>query len=392
VKIISVKAEWVQIPIELAEQHTSDFGKITRFDAAIVRIETDSGIVGWGEGKNAAGSAGNYAAVVEAINYEFGPTLIGRDPRNVSAIWDDMFNGGRGHYARDRGHVFPELSRRGVTVAAMSGIDIALWDIIGKSLDAPIWQLLGGKKADVLPAYASGGWMEVERIGQQVAGYIEQGGFKAVKMRVGAMDGTIRNSAARVKAAREALGPDIDLMCDAHGTLTVSEAKRLCHAIADYDIAWLEEPVTGEDKAGMAEVRRSTHIPIAAGESEFTRFDFRELVELRAVDVLQPDLAVCGGITEAIRIAGLCSSYNLQLAPHLWAGALAFAAGLHLCAASTSSFIVEYSLAQNPMLHDLTEEGFEVTDGMVSIPDGPGLGVTVREDVVARFAVPVRGN
>jgi L-alanine-DL-glutamate epimerase-like enolase superfamily enzyme len=279
------------------------------------------------------------------------------------------------------------LSRRGVTIAAISAIDIALWDIFGKSLGLPVWRLLGGRKVERMPAYASGGWANAEGIGSQLGSYVDSGGFKAVKMRVGAMDGTAQASAERVRAARDHLGPSVDIMVDAHGTFTVAEAKRFAQLVRDCDLAWFEEPVTADDKAGIAEVRQSCLIPIAAGESEFTRFDFRDLIAHRAVDILQPDLAICGGITEARRIDALASTYNLRLAPHLWAGAPAFFAGLHVAAASSSSYILEYSLGANPMLHDLIEEKVSVADGMIDIPDRPGLGITIREDVLRAHAV-----
>jgi L-alanine-DL-glutamate epimerase-like enolase superfamily enzyme len=188
-----------------------------------------------------------------------------------------------------------------------------------------------------------------------------------------------------VIAAREAIGPHIELMCDAHGTFTVSEAKQFCYMVRDCDLAWFEEPVTADDKRGLAEVRASTHIPIATGESECTRFDFRELIDLRAADVLQPDLAICGGITEAMRISSLASAANLRLAPHLWAGAPAFAAGLHVAASSPATHILEYSLGANPMIHELIEESFPVAGGTLAIPERPGLGITVRTEFVEKY-------
>lgn len=386
-KIERIEATWVSIPIAAERQHKSDFGQIRTFDACLVRIDTDKGITGWGEGKNAAGSSGTYAALVTLINKEFAPRLIGKDPRDIAVIWDELYNGVRAHHATTRGHVAPDLPRRGTNIAAMSGIDIALWDILGKSLGQPVWRLLGGRKAKSMPAYASGGWANAETIGDQLAGYIDKGGFKAVKMRVGAMDGTAHASAERVHAARKRLGPKIDIMVDAHGTFTVAEAKRFAHLVRDCDLAWFEEPVAGDDKLGMAEVRASAMIPISAGESEFTRFDFRDLIDRRAVDILQPDLAICGGITETRRIDALAASYNLRLAPHLWAGAPAFFSGLHVTAASSSSFILEYSLGANPMLHDIIEEQIEVKDGMIEIPDRPGLGMTIKQDVLDKHTV-----
>jgi len=385
-RIKSARAWWVRIPIEASRQHRSDFGQLTTFDAAILRIETDDGLVGWGEGKNAAGSAGTYAALVHMLNHEVAPRLIGRDPADIAQIWEMLYNGVRHEKAAAAGHAMPELSRRGISVAAISAVDIALWDILGKSLGQPVWRLLGGRKADRLPAYASGGWAPADRIGDQLQSYIDAGGFRAVKMRVGAMDGAPHVSAARVRAARAALGPEVQLMVDAHGTYTVADAKRFAHMVADCDLTWFEEPVIADDKAGMAEVRAAGPVPIAAGESEATRFAFRDLAVLKAVDVFQPDPAFCGGITEAMRIGALASAFNLRLSPHLWAGAPCFFAGLHVCAASPASFVIEYSLGANPMIHDLVEDDVSVSDGMIAIPDRPGLGFTIAESFLEAHA------
>lgn len=387
-RISKVEAWWVRIPIEAARQHRSDFGTLRTFDAAILRIETADGLVGWGEGKNAAGSAGTYAALVHMLNHEVAPKLIGRDPADIAIIWEELYNGVRAASAAREGHAMPELSRRGLSVAAISAVDIALWDILGKSLDVPVWKLIGGRKADRLPAYASGGWADAEGIGEQLKSYIDKGGFRAVKMRVGAMDGAPHVSAARVRAARAALGPDVELMVDAHGTYTVADAKRFMHLVRDCDLAWFEEPVIADDKPGMAEVRAAASIPIATGESEATRFAFRDLALLKAADIFQPDPAFCGGITEAMRIAGLASAFNLRFAPHLWAGAPCFFAGLHLVAAAPASFVIEFSLGANPMIHDLSADPVKAEDGMIAIPEKPGLGLVMREEVIARYAQP----
>lgn len=385
-RIEAVEAWWVRIPIEAERQHRSDFGQLKTFDAAIVRITTDDGLIGWGEGKNAAGSSGDYRALVHLLNHEFGPRLIGRDPTDIAMIWEMLYNGVRHETAAKSGHAMPEIARRGLTVAAISAIDIALWDILGKSLGQPVWRLLGGRKADRLPAYASGGWAGADKIGEQLSSYIAEGGFKAVKMRVGAMDGAPHRSAARVRAAREAIGPDVDLMVDAHGTYTVADAKRFMHMVADCDLAWFEEPVIADDKIGIAEVRAAATMPIAVGESEATRFSFRELAVRRAADIFQPDPAFCGGITEAMRIGTLASAFNLRLAPHLWAGAPCFFAGLHVSAACPAGFIVEYSLGANPMIHKLIEEPVRAQDGMVAIPDAPGLGFTISQAFLKEHA------
>lgn len=386
-KIRSVSARWLHVPIPHEQQHVSDFGRIASFDSVLVRIETECGLVGYGEAKEEVGSEGNSHALVALINQRYAPLLVGQDPRDINRLWELMYNGTRDHYAIAHGHVFPILGRRGVTISAISGVDMALWDLAGKDLGVPVWRLLGGRKAARMPAYASGGWADAAGIGEQLLSYVARGGFKAVKMRVGVIDGGPVESARRVQMAREALGPDIGLACDAHGTYTVSEAKQFCRLVEDANLMWFEEPVTGDDKRGMAEVRASSSVPIAAGESEFTRYDFRDLAELRAADVFQPDLAICGGISEAMRIGAIASAWNLRLAPHLWTGALAFAAGMHVAAASPSGWILEYSLGANPMLHDLAEESFGVVDGMIDIPNRPGLGVTIVQDFVERFTV-----
>jgi L-alanine-DL-glutamate epimerase-like enolase superfamily enzyme len=386
-KIRSVRATWLHVPIAPDKQHTTDFGRIDSFDSTLVRIETEGGPVGFGEAKAAVGSAGTNAALCTCIEDDLAPLIVGQDARDISRLWDVMYNGSRAHFALARGHAFPALGRRGLTIAAISGIDMALWDILGKSLGVPVWRLLGGRRHERMPAYASGGWAAAERIAAELQSFVARGNFKAVKMRVGAGDGTLDHSIRRVHAARAGLGDEVDIMCDAHGTWTVAEARRFCRAVAECNVAWLEEPVCADDRRGQAEVRAATDIAIASGESEFTRFDFRDLIELRAVDILQPDLSIAGGITEAMRIEALASAHQLRFAPHLWGGALTFAAGLHVAAVASSGFILEYSLGANPMLHELALEDFPVVDGMIEIPERPGLGVTVDEAFVERYRV-----
>ncbi|NMJ43371.1 mandelate racemase/muconate lactonizing enzyme family protein [Roseomonas sp. JC162] len=384
-KITRVQATWCHVPIPYERQHTSDFGRVTSFDSVIVRIETDAGLTGWGECKAGVGSAAACAGLAAIVNLDYAPLLVGQDPRDISRLWDVMYNTPREGYAVAEGHVLPQLGRRGLSISAIAGVDVALWDILGKSLGVPVWRLLGGRRAERMPAYASGGWADEASIGAQLKGYCDKAGFRAVKMRIGVMDGSPARSAARVRAARKALGPDIKLMADAHGTWTVAEAKAFCRMVEDQDLYWFEEPVSADDKQGLAEVRRSSAVPISTGESEFTRHDFREIAELRGADVLQPDLAIAGGLTEGLRIGAIASAFNLRLAPHLWSGAPAFAAGLHLAATQSAGFILEYSLGHNPMLHDLIEEDFPVEDGMVAIPDRPGLGITVREAFLEQY-------
>ncbi|MEJ7713253.1 MAG: mandelate racemase/muconate lactonizing enzyme family protein [Pyrinomonadaceae bacterium] len=206
-------------------------------------------------------------------------------------------------------------------------------------------------------------------------------------MRVGAMDGTVETSIERVRAAREALDPQVRLMVDAHGTFDSRSARRFCRGVEDCHLSWFEEPVSADDPQGMAEVRASTDIPIAAGESLFTRFDFLSLINARAVDILQPDPAIAGGITEVMRIAALASAHQLTLAPHLWGSALLFASGLHIATAIPNCTTLEYSMGFNPMLRELAEEQFEINDGQVSVINRPGLGITINQDFVDRYAI-----
>lgn len=385
-KVREVEAVWLHCPIPPERQHVSDFGRVESFDMALIEVTAEDGISGFGEAKAAVGSAAVCAALVSCVKHELRPLLVGQDTRRISALWERMYSGGRARYALERGRSFPVLGRRGLTVCAMSGVDMALWDLLGKALNVPVLQLLGGPCRDRMPAYASGGWADAEGIGDELGGYTEEG-FGTVKMRVGAMDGAVATSVERVRAARDALGQEVGLMADAHGTFSVPEAKRFLREVEDCALGWLEEPVSPDDHRGMAEVRASTATPIAAGESEFTRFDFRDLIEARAVDVLQPDLAICGGITEGLRIAHLASAHQLTLAPHLWGSAVSMSAGLQLAFASPAATIIEFPLGANPMLHDFTEESIEVKEGSIEAPKHPGLGVTPKQDFVDQYKV-----
>jgi len=385
--ITAVRASWLRALIPADRAHVSDFGRNDSFNMCLVEIETDTGLVGLGEAKAAVGNLGHYAAIVTLIRDELGPPLVGRDARDIAAIWELCYNGSRAHYATREGRTFPTIGRRGITLSAISGIDIALWDLLGQSLGVPVWRLLGGRYRDRVPAYASGGWAPVGGIGVQLAQYVERG-HRAVKLRVGLQDKSVDDSAARVHEVRQTLGPDVGIMVDAHGTWSVREAQRFARKVEDDDLAWLEEPVSPDNLAGQAEVRRSTDIPIAAGESEQTRFAFREMIEARAVDICQPDPAIAGGITETQRICALAAASGLTVAPHLWGSAILFASGLHLAIATPCVTLVEFSRGHNPLLSELVEEQVDLEDGHVLAPSRPGLGLTLRREVAKQWTVP----
>ena len=383
-KITNVEAFWLRCPIPKEKQHRSDYGLLTDFDMTLVMVTTDSGLQGFGEAKAAVGSSGVCASIVTCVEKELKPLLVGKDARHISRIWEHVYNGTRDHYALSRGRKFPILGRRGLTISAMSGVDTALWDLKGKALGVPVVELLGGACRDTMEAYASGGWASAEKIGEQLNSYIEKG-FKGVKMRVGIMDETVGESVKRVRAAREAIGDHIKLMTDAHGTFSVPEAKQFCRGVEDCNLYWFEEPISPDNRHGTAEVRASTAIPIAAGESEYTAFDVRDLIEVRALDVVQPDSAIIGGITESMRVAQLAHTYQLELAPHCWGSAFSFMAGVNVAFASPAAVVIEFSLGGNPMMYELVKEKITVENGMLSAPTAPGLGLTPNWDFVHEF-------
>ena len=380
-KIASVEAvplTW-HLP-ETGHQWWSDYGPHTESHAVIVRVTTDEGLVGYGEvhpgyGRT-RGACHSARAVVEK---ELGPEIIGLDPTRPEYIWETMYNGPRTELALTYGHTAPRLSRRGLTVCAMGGIDMALWDIFARSLSVPVYKLLGGGYRTRIPAYASGGHAPPEHAGEEALGYIERG-FNAMKMRVGGMDAPrqVAGSIERIRAVREAIGPDVDLMMDAHGSLNDTMAIRLAREAEPYDIAWFEEPTVSDNWEGMARVRAATTIPIATGENDFTAFDFRDIIAHEAADILQPDLAVVGGFTAARRIGVLTQTANLQCIPHVWGSAVLFMASLHLAAALPNCPVFEFRQGSNGLFDDLIEEPIDIDDeGYVVVSEGPGLGFTL---------------
>jgi len=385
VRISEVEAVWLHCPLEAASQHVSDFGCIKSFDSVLVTVVTEGGLRGYGEAKAGVGSAADCAALVALIREDLRPRLVGQDARRIQRLWSAMYDGPRAEHALRAGRRMPVLGRRGLHLCGMSGVDLALWDLLGKSLGQPVLTLLGGAGRDRVPVYASGGWADARGIGEELTGYL-RGGFRAVKMRVGAMDGAIETSLARVRAARAAVGPEVALMADAHGTLSAAEAKRFCAEAAGLGLRWLEEPVGPDDRDGAAEVRRASTIPIAAGESETTCHEFLDLLRRGAVDVLQPDLAICGGLTEGLRIAALAVAHQRELAPHCWGSAISYMAALTLAAACPAGVFVEWPMGGNPLLRELPRQDLTPRDGTAAVLEGPGWGLDLDPAVIARYA------
>ena len=383
-RISNVRVLLLSAPIPPERRWTSDFGTNLKLDVAIVIVETDAGLTGYGEAK------GTPVVMKTLVEDVLGPQLRGEDPTRVEFLWEKMYSASRLNLALAHGRPYHRAGSRGETIHAISGVDVALWDIFGKTVGMPIYRLLGGGVRERLPAYASGGWAPPEQTAEEVLSYRARG-FQAVKIRVGGLDEPHfpQRSLDRLRRAREALGPDVRLMMDAHGALTVDRAVRLGDSARDLDLTWFEEPVLADDDLpGLAEVRRRVPMPIATGESETTRFAFRDIIDQRAADFLQPDVAVVGGLTEARRVAALAHTHGLAVAPHVWGSALLWAASLQFAAATPNCVIFEFCQAYYPLLYDLLTSPVAVDeDGFVSVPNGPGLGVELQPeaDLVRKY-------
>jgi D-galactarolactone cycloisomerase len=345
--------------------------------AMIVEIETDDGVVGWGE---CYGPAWMTAAVVKSVS----PLLIGADPLRTDWLWQEI-------YATFRDH-----GQKGVVIQGLSGIDIALWDIKGKHFGVPAYRLMGGPLRTEVRAYATGLYRRkagdpVQYLAEEAAEYVE-GGFGAVKLKVGF---GVEEDARVTRAVREAIGSDVALMVDANHAYDAVAAIRLGRMIEAFDIGWFEEPVPPEDLAGYRDVKAGVSIPIAGGECEFTRFGFRDLLVSRAVDIVQPDTCAAGGLSECKKIADMAWSFGVRYNPHVWGTGIAIAAALQLLAVlpphtppSLKSVepMLEFDRTEHPIRQAVLRQPIEHIGGIVRVPDGPGLGIEVDRDALANFA------
>ncbi|MBS7809648.1 mandelate racemase/muconate lactonizing enzyme family protein [Roseococcus pinisoli] len=344
--------------------------------AMIVEIETDTGLVGWGE---CYGPARMTAAVVRNV----APWLIGEDPLRTEVIWQDI-------YARLRDH-----GQKGLVIQGLSGIDIALWDIKGKHFSAPVHQLMGGPVRTEVQAYATGlyrrrGGDPLRYLPEEAAGYVAEG-FRAVKLKVGF---GIAEDLAATRAVREAIGPDIGLMVDANHAYDAVAAIRLGRLIEPLDIGWFEEPVPPEDLAGHRAVKAALGIPVASGECEFTRFGFREMLVQGAVDIIQPDTCSAGGLSECKKIADMAAAFGVRYNPHCWGTGIGLAAALQLSAVlpthtptslAPAQPLFEFDRTEHPIRQAILKQPLEPVGGMMRIPTGPGLGIEIDRDALARF-------
>ncbi len=350
-------------------------GATIKRDAIIVRVETDEGITGYGE----AHPGRSPGAIVSLIHNTLAPLIAGMDACDVVGVWSRVHR--------------MQLSSHGLgagAALALSGIDLALWDIRGKAAGMPLYRLLGGSRRRI-PAYAGGislGFQSPSSLVDEAREYVAQG-YRAVKLRLG---DTARADAERVAAVRAGLGDSVDILCDANTNYTLADARRVMPALADARVGWLEEPFPAADfGAYRAAAALDPMVPLAAGENHYTRFDFARLVEERTVQVLQPDLSKTGGITEAMRIAALASAWSLPVHPHSSATGINHAASIHFLAAIDNGGYFEACVSKFNPLRDLFGTAFTIgEDGCVEPPDAPGIGLAIDESVFARFP-PIDG-
>ena len=349
-----------------------------RFDRrthVLVEVVCDDGTVGWGE---CLGPARPNAAMVQA----YAGWLVGMNPLETEKVWAVLYNA-----LRDQG-------QRGITITALSGIDIALWDIKGKHFGTSVATLLGGRFRESVKAYATGSFVRdgVDRIAdnaQEMAGHAAAG-FHAGKIKIGF---SVAEDLKVLRAVREAVGPDMRLMVDANHGYDAIEACAFGQRAAEYGVDWFEEPVVPEQLSAYRAVRAGQPIPVAGGETWHTRYGMREPVETRAVDIIQPDICGVGGFTEAKRVADLAALHGVRVVPHVWGTAVQIAAALQFMAAMVPNPvrrdpiepILEFDRTHNPFRQAIVTTPIEHVKGIVSIPDGPGLGIEINRDALAEF-------
>jgi L-alanine-DL-glutamate epimerase-like enolase superfamily enzyme len=369
--------------------YASAAGVQSRRGALLVEIETDSGITGLGE----AGVGGGVTA--DVIEKDLAPLLIGEDPLLIEHLWQKMF-------ARTR-----QYGRRGLVMQAISGIDIALWDIAGKVAKLPVYRLLGACR-DRVEAYASGGFYQEGKSAADLAGEAEgyrARGFRGMKMKVGRNPSTQTHlrqligqavfcevepeeDLARVAAVRKALGPQAKLMVDVNCAWSPAVAIEIGRAMEPYKLYWIEEPVATDDIDGSARVADALATPIAGYETEVGLFGFRQLIDRGAVDIVQPDIAWSGGFSEGRRIAAYAQAHHRMVAPHAFAGAVLLVASLHFAAAIPNGLLLEWDHNPNALRDELLKEPLRLEpDGTVKLPERPGLGIELDHAAVERYRV-----
>ncbi len=371
------------------ERFYSSQAEFPERNSMLVKLTTTDGLVGWGEG----GQYGPAEPVKACIDAVLGPQLLAMDDAAPSVVWEIL-------YARSR-----DFGQKGTYIEAISAIDIALWDLMGKHYGASISTLLGGRFRERVRAYGTGGYYtsvdfdrerDLAELEEMVRRYQSQG-FGMLKIKLGLLP--VSDDALRVERVREVLGDDFVLFADANHAYNSSVAIQMGRVLEATGFGFFEEPVPPEDREGYARVRSRLTVPIAGGEAEYTRYGFRDFIAAGCADILQPDVCVCGGISEVRQIQAMASAHNLRVIPHAWGSGVGLAAALQICASlplapytyqavpAENEPIIEFDRTHNPLRDDLLVSEFAVRDGYVDVPTGPGLGVKVDMDVVAKYAV-----
>jgi len=340
-----------------------------------VKVETDQGIHGIGE----AYSCGPDEATVAVIN-DFKRWLVGQDPRNIEHLWATMYN-------------FTRFPGGSVVNAAISGIEHALWDISGKAAGLPVYMLLGGKCREKVRVYQSAGGREPREVADNAKALVQKYGYTAVKMSPHPPGGNAqpynavtRAAGQRVRAVRDALGPDVDIAVDIHAKFfEVVRALRLAREIEPYHPFWLEEPIRPENVEAMAKLAAHVNIPLASGECNYTKYEFRDILDAQALDIIQPDVCVCGGLMELKKIAALAEASYVMVAPHNPMGPVATTVNVHFAASTPNFLILEYHPDDAAPRKDLLKEPLMVKDGYIPVPNRPGLGIELNEEAFRHY-------
>jgi L-alanine-DL-glutamate epimerase-like enolase superfamily enzyme len=366
-KITDVKTNRLRAAIPVEGQVYSRSGVRNSRSTTLVQIDTDEGVSGLGS------CSGNGELIEVIVARVIKPLLIGMDPTEIDEIWEKAYVRG--------GH--KEFGTRGIGVVALSGIDIALWDILGKVRGAPLYQLLGGKRRDKVPVYATALYPEEpSKVAKRARGFAEQG-FHGVKIKVGF---DLEQDIEIVRAVRRELGKDFIVMTDANQGYTVDVALKAAEGFAECGVFWLEEPLFVEDIAGHAELRQTGGVPIAVGENLNMCYAFESFVVRGAVDYLQPDVARAGGITEIKKIAAMAAKHGVPISFHTWGDGVALAASVHLSAALENAIVMELDYTYNPLREELLREPSYLQSGYLVPSEKPGLGVVLSPDALRRFA------
>ena len=340
-----------------------------------VKVLTDENLYGIGE----AYSCGPDDATAQVVHY-FAEWLVGRDPHDVEGLWQLMYNGSR----------FPGGS---IVNSAISGIEHALWDIKGKALGAPVWQLLGGKCREKVRVYQGVGGATPAQCAANAVALIEQYGYSALKMSpqppgsdTMPWNAVLRGAVARIEAVRAAVGPDVDIGLDPHAKIFEPvRALQLAQAVKPYQPFFFEEPTRPENVDALATLKRQVDIPIATGEMLYTKFEFRDLLVREACDIVQPDICCAGGILECKKIAAMAEAFYVTIAPHNPMGPVATAVNVHLAACTPNFLILEYIPDDRPIRRDLVKEPLPMENGYIPVPTKPGWGIELNEEAFEHY-------